>query len=384
MAKKKATPFGVFIHMFFRTMGVLLLMLLVGFISYYITLNYYRTNEIPVDDNVKEAVLDIVSDAKVTEVAKNLICVTDNKGKNMKYIFLEVFNTNTSSLDYINLPIDDNITLSNDLYQRLYAANEEVPQVIKLSHLEQYFEKSTMFEYAEIIVGELLGTEISFYTIMPISQFKEIFRIKKGLADNSTCEIISYQKKFWKTCLSLSEKDDISGYIEKMYHEGMVSNLSVKNRKKYTDDYMKLKKDKIHFYPAFRKESDSGTFFDIEATSAMLTEILKSSDRYYKKWNSNAKLINAKPSFDKKIYIANGAKINGLASTYQEILTNAGYTITGIGNYEGDILTDTKILVREEGMGYDLLTYFQNAEIETAELSEEIDIEIILGTNDAG
>lgn len=201
MAKKKTTPFGIFIHMFFRTMGVLLLMLLAGFLSYYITLNYYRTNEIPVDDNVKEAVLDIVSDAKVTEVAQNLICVTDKKGKNIQHMFLEIFNTNANSLDYITLPIDDNITLSNDLYQRLYAANEEVPQVIKLSHLNQYFEKSTTFEYAEIIIGELLGTEISFYTIMPASQFKEIFRIKKGLADGSTCEIISYQKNFGKHAL---------------------------------------------------------------------------------------------------------------------------------------------------------------------------------------
>lgn len=383
MAKKKATPFGVFIHMFFRTMGILLLMLFVGFVSYYITLNYYRANEIPVDDNVKEAVLDIVSDAKVTEVAKNLICVTDNKGKSIKHIFLEVFNTNTSNLDYITLPIDDDITLSNDLYQRLYAANEEVPQVIKLSHLNKYFEKSTVFEYAEIIVGELLGTEISFYTIMPQSQFKDIFRIKKGLADGSTCKIISYQKKFWKVCRALSSKDEISNYIEKMYDGGMASNLSVKNRKKYADAYLKLQKSNVHFYPAYVKKSDSGNFFDTEATANMLAGILKGSDRYYKKWNSNAKLANAEPSFDKKIYIANGANISGLASTYREILTNAGYTVTGIGNYDGDVLTDTRILVREEGIGYDLLTYFQNAGIETAELSEGIDIEIILGTNDA-
>ena len=116
MSKKKATPFHVFIQVFFRTMGILLLMLLVGFVSYYITLSYYRANEIPVDDNVKEKVLDIVSDAKVTEVAKNLICITDKQGKEIKHMFLEVFNTNTSNLDYITLPIDNDITLSNDLY----------------------------------------------------------------------------------------------------------------------------------------------------------------------------------------------------------------------------------------------------------------------------
>lgn len=158
----------------------------------------------------------------------------------------------------------------------------------------------------------------------------------------------------------------------------------MKNRKKYAKDYLKLKKNRVHFYPAYREKNDSGAFFDTETTADMVSNILKSSDRYYKKWNSNAKLANAEPSFDKKIYIANGAKINGLASTYQEILTNAGYTVTGIGNYDGDVLTDTRILVRSEGSGYDLLQYFKNAGIETAELSDGIDIEIILGTSDAG
>ena len=58
--------------------------------------------------------------------------------------------------------------------------------------------------------------------------------------------------------------------------------------------------------------------------------------------------------------------------------------MTGIGNYTDEILTDTRILVREDETGYDLLSYFQNASIETAELPEGIDIEIILGTADAG
>lgn len=384
MARKKATPFTVFIHMFFRSMGIMLLMLLVGFGSYYITLNYYRAHEVPLDNNVKEVVLDIVSDAKVMDIAENLICVTDNKGKMIRHMMLEIFNTKTSRLDYINLPVNESITLSNSLYQRLYAANEEVPQVIKLSNLYKYFDNSTVFEYAEIIIGELLDTEISFYTVMPQSQFKKIFQEKNGLSDGTSTSIVSYRKSFRNVCKSLDGEEEIASYIENMYDGGMASNLSVKNRKKYADDYAKLKQENIHFYPAFVKKGDTLDFFDAEATAGMMAEILKDSDKYYLSWSSNAQVVNAEPSYDKNIYIANGARISGLASSYQEILTSAGYTVTGIGNYEDEVLTDTKILARSEGSGYDLLPYFQNASVETADLPEGIDIEIILGTADAG
>lgn len=384
MARKKATPFSVFLYMFLRTMGVMLLMLLVGFSSYYITINYYRAHETPVDDNVKEVILDIVSDAKVSDISKNLLCITNKAGNDIQYMILEIFNTKTSRLDYITLPVDEDITLPNDLYQRLYAANAEVPQVLKLSKLYKYFENSTVYEYAEVIVGELLNTEISFYTVMPQKLFKDIFNKKKGLSDGSTTKILSYKKSFWKICKGLTGKDIISSYIEQMYDGGMASNLSVNNRKKYADDYKNLQKKNIRFYPAFVKKTDTNHFFDTEKTAEMLTEILEDSDRYYLKWKSNADKVNSEPSYDKNIYIANGARISGLASSYQEILVNAGYTITGIGNYEEDILEDTKILVRKKGYGYDLLSYFKNASIEKAELSEGIDIEIILGTSDAG
>ena len=164
----------------------------------------------------------------------------------------------------------------------------------------------------------------------------------------------------------------------------MASNLSVNNRKKYVQDYAKLSRDKIHFYPSYIKKGDTMNFFDAEKTAEMLSGILEDSDGFASGWSSNAQVSSAEKSYDKNIYIANGANITGLASSYRDILVNAGYTVTGIGNYTDEILTDTRILVREDETGYDLLSYFQNASIETAELPEGIDIEIILGTADAG
>lgn len=82
------------------------------------------------------------------------------------------------------------------------------------------------------------------------------------------------------------------------------------------------------------------------------------------------------------IYIYNGSKINGLAAAYREKLSADGYTIAGINNYNGAVLTNTKIITKEEGRGYDLLSYFDDAIIEAGTPPTGADIQIILGTND--
>ena len=180
----------------------------------------------------------------------------------------------------------------------------------------------------------------------------------------------------------MTDEEAVSAYIEKMYDDGMASNLSMNNRKKYAQAYTGLVKENVHFYPSCLKENDALVFFDKKRTADMLAGILKDADAYYSEWKSHVQAVNA-PAYGKNIYIANGARITGLASSYRDVLINAGYTVTGIGNYDEAVLSDTKILVREEGTGNDLLQYFHNAVIETAELPDGIDIEIILGTNDA-
>jgi len=385
MAKKKQTPFGIFVRMFTKTLGVMLLMMVVGFVSYYITLNYYRANKAPVDDAVKDVVLDIVSDAKVTEIAQNLICVTGKDG-DIRYAVLEIFNTVSGKLDYITLPTQEDMIISNDLYQRLYAVNAQVPQVIRMCHLDKYFDKSTVYEYAEIIAGEMLDTEISFYTVMSPSQFQKIFKMKHGFSDGTTTKIASWKKSFRKACAKLDGEKGVSDYIKKLYDKGAVSNLSVGNRQKYAEKLARLKKSDIHFYPSYLKsdESSGNYVYDNEKTAKLLSNILANSDSCYDSWLAEATMVNAEKSTDKRIYIANGARVSGLASSYQTILVGDGYQVTGIGNYTDELLEDTRILVREEGMGQDLLSYFNNASIETADLPDDIDIEIILGTADAG
>ena len=82
------------------------------------------------------------------------------------------------------------------------------------------------------------------------------------------------------------------------------------------------------------------------------------------------------------IRILNGSGITGLAAHYKDKLLEDGYTITNIGNYNDTLLTNTKIIVDTQGLGYDLAEYFKDAEVTVSDLEEGIDIQIILGKVD--
>lgn len=81
--------------------------------------------------------------------------------------------------------------------------------------------------------------------------------------------------------------------------------------------------------------------------------------------------------------VLNGSQIGGLASATKTKLTNAGYTVKKIGDYTASTLTQTKIIVKEDGAGRDLVQYFSNPVIETGTVESGYDIKIIIGTAEA-
>jgi hypothetical protein len=82
------------------------------------------------------------------------------------------------------------------------------------------------------------------------------------------------------------------------------------------------------------------------------------------------------------IEVLNSTDTAGVAAGWQETLNAAGFNVSQIGNYEADTLTNTKIVVTEDGMGQDLLQYFTNATIEVGTIDSGVDIQIIIGTAD--
>lgn len=83
------------------------------------------------------------------------------------------------------------------------------------------------------------------------------------------------------------------------------------------------------------------------------------------------------------IEVLNSTDTAGVAAGWQEKLNNAGFNVTQIGNYETETLTGTRIIVTQEGMGQDLVGQFRNATVEVGTISSGVEIQIIIGTDDA-
>ncbi|MDE6026398.1 MAG: LytR C-terminal domain-containing protein [Lachnospiraceae bacterium] len=93
-------------------------------------------------------------------------------------------------------------------------------------------------------------------------------------------------------------------------------------------------------------------------------------------------------SFDKNILVLNSTNTSGLAGRWCGRLNEKGYSHTEAADYS-DTQEHTRIVAREDGVGKDLLQYFDNATYEvgivtegTAASVEGKDIVIIIGTAD--
>lgn len=100
------------------------------------------------------------------------------------------------------------------------------------------------------------------------------------------------------------------------------------------------------------------------------------------------------PSTDKNILILNSTNVSGLAAAWQRKISSGGFSNIAVGNYNSGAETQTKIYVSEEGMGEDLVTYFNGATIVVGTLDSsayviksgslsQIDIFIVIGSSDS-
>ena len=95
--------------------------------------------------------------------------------------------------------------------------------------------------------------------------------------------------------------------------------------------------------------------------------------------------VLARPAVSRnaRISVLNGTQIGGVARTVADQLDMSGYQIAHIGIHSGTRQYQTRINVREAGLGEDLLDYFQNAVITVDNrMSADFDIVIIVGRSE--
>lgn len=419
--KKKKSIMKLFFTSLLKSLLCIVVILGVGFASYKISYSILSNG----GGNVKtdsDSLRDIINDATTDEISKNLIYVSDDKNK-VTYVMLEICNTKTYNMDYITIPVKTNYTIPSVMYRKLCQVNPEIPQVIRVSNLKQYFtDENDAYGYGVLIFEKMLGTDISYYTAITQETYdshyaqqkvKVAYKTKSSLNNTTgpdgvvpssnttlqtTMKISVLSESYQRQLIDLGgDQTKIADFIKDQY-ERVLSNLTTYNKIGYVEAYEKMDPTKYHFWGVPGVYTDKIFEVDTKAAKKAIKQLVENTETYAEVQDlTKINMITADGSSASEdaaeedvisskglnIYVLNGSQIAGLASATQTKLTEAGYTVPKIGNYTAETLTTTRIKVSEEGQGEDLKAYFNNPEIVVGGVTDGYDIEIILGTVDA-
>lgn len=423
--KKKKSVMKLFLMSLLKSLLCIVVILGVGVISYKISYSILSNGGAEIDTD-SDSLKDIIDDATTDEISKNLIYVSNDKNK-VTNVMLEICNTKTNNMDYVTIPVKTNYTIPSVMYRKLCQVNQEIPQIIRVSELKQYFEdESDAYGYGVLIFEKMLGTDISYYTAISqetynshyVQQKVDVgFKTKSSLnntpgpdgtvpVSNTTLKtkmkISIFSEAYQRQLTDLNhDQTKMADYIREQY-ERVHSNLTVHNKIGYLEAYEKMDVTKFHFWGIPGVYTDKIFEVDTKAAKKALKQLTNNTVTYADTQDLtklNMILANGAQSSEPsgtpetksnvvsskglRIYVLNGSQIAGLASSTKTKLEGAGFTVPKVGNYTAETLTTTRIKVSKKGQGEDLKEFFNNPEIVVGGVTEGYDIEIILGTVDA-
>lgn len=422
----KKNVLKMFFMSLLKSLLCIVIILGVGVISYKISYTFLSKGGGDVNTN-SDSLKDIIDEATTDEISKNLIYVSDDKNK-ITHLMLEICNTKTGNMDYVTIPVKTDYTIPSVMYRKLCQINQEIPQVIRLSKLKQYFEnEDDAYGYGVLIFEKMLGTDISYYTAISQETYNNHYTEQKvkvaykttSSANNTPAPdgTIPESNTTLKTKMKISvlsesytnqltdlggDQEKIADFIKDQY-ERVASNLTVYNKIGYIEAYQKMNVSFYHYWGIPGTYTDSVFEVDTKIAKKALKWLVDNETSYTEaqdltKTNmiSSSSSSSDKDSSSKddekestesskglKIYVLNGSQISGLASETKKKLEEAGYTVPKVGNYTDETLTKTRIIVSKKGQGEDLAEYFSDPEITVGDVTSGYDIEIILGTTDA-
>lgn len=375
--KKKKTMGAQFMRIFIRTTMCILLCLVLGFASYKISLWYYENigdaGEVEKSEKLSKYITEIDADGVAEQVSKNLMLAIDEDTGRITRIVIEIVNKETANIDYITVPNNLEFNMSYELYKKLATANGDIPQIIAMNKVHKYFTGENCYQCAQLLLEDLMDISFSYYTVMPDGVCKEMFTKVKATG------VLKWSSSYKKEMESLHTQEDYEDFIDK-YYEKVTSNLSKSNKMTYIETFLEGIPDQVAFHMVSGERCDNVYVLSVEETNHLINRILN-NDAYSEENQMEPEEVTS--SVGLSIEILNSTKVNGLASAFQEKLVEQGMNVISIGNYEEQTLENTKILVKKNNYGKDLLSYFNNASIEEGELDSDVDICIILGTSDS-
>jgi len=193
-------------------------------------------------------------------------------------------------------------------------------------------------------------------------------------------ERVEVQQAFMKAVIAQTlQKNNVIGNLPALagtYFQYVKTNFSLSDVPKYAKYLKGLSGESIQTYtlPGAPKTIGGQSYFimDTTETAALVNQLF---------FSSPTEKGAPQSSKGKTIQVLNGGYVNGMAGKTRDKLTEAGYTVSAIGDYKDNRQETTRIIVKTEGLGTDLSPYFTQSKIEVdPSYSADYDIVIIVGT----
>lgn len=379
----------IFFKTFLITVAAMLVISLVSIGTYMLIIKGFTVEDEEEGAEIGNEV-SMISDIRLGSTYYNIIYSANETDKRIEDLAVEIFNSKTGNLDIITIPVKTEYTISEDLFERLSAVSPQMPQMIKLENIPEYFSIPDCYQYGQLILEDMLGVKLSFYTKITNTVFSDYLKAEERDM------YLTDAKKYTFDMLTMSSylkneimdeeitQDNITAYLTRLGTK-FASNLTTSNKYLYKDAYLKVALDKVYYWHVPGTFSDDKSTFEMdEAQSRLLIKSIEKNVAYtqtQEEYNSLMEKTLNSSSKDLNIRVLNGADYAGQAGKYKNILKEDGYKVVSIGDND-EVLEGTKIITKDSNTGYDLLKYFNNATVEKGTVPEGVDILIIVGKAD--
>ncbi len=420
------TFFSVLIKFF----SVVLIMLVIAALSfegvtYYLTGSLYdfRKNiETAVENNTSTETETVSTES---EDSYNSIVFYADTDRNYFDVRLTLINTKTGYVDVLLLPSCSDISVSGSLLTTLKEKVDVSGNEVSLEEIYRSY-GDDKYEMMAQVITEAFGVDFAAYDVMTESDMEELLAMADGVTITLKDDLTYRNQKNVLRILEVGDQqlnvkqavaymtytngtsseevnrmENITTYMT-AYLEQALSQNSVKELyNKYKDlvettgeredDTLLSALDGLTIdgvsMRVLQGTEDNGAYtIDSQKAKLQISGLMTQAAAYSKDETSSGSSSSTdedvEDSKEYNIELYNAGYISGLAGTWQDYLTEHGYTIIKLGNYDGSIET-TEIVVTQEGMGQDFLKYFPNAEISVEEIDGDADIRIYLGTDSA-
>ena len=436
---KKPSILNRILSLLLKVVVVALIMVCIGIVSFqgvtkYITGSFYDFRKASDTTENNEEKADATTQAPVNEEkVENILLFVDSEDGLYEYMILSMINEETNAMNLLFIPENAQIQVSKKVQKTLSKKMDGISGSVSFRDIERAFEGADRYDLMCRIFEEMSGIRLDGWDHMtaenamafmdaadhvtmtlndPVTYRDQdgiLRKIEEGEVRLDARQAFSYMTYLDGTS---SQESNRLSRMEAYFEKFLPRLLSRKKAAALTEIYQKnVESSKGRSMDTFTQAlesasgtdfvtlrvlqgSESGDVFEIDSQKVQLQ--ISALNQQAASYSSTGGLgkdsddDSDEVTFDEEngdskdlsIEIYNAAYVQGLASEWSYFLEDEGYNITLVDTYqdEGPIST-TRIIVKRDGIGGDLLNYFTDADVSVGEIETGGDIRIYVGTD---